>query len=230
MAKANEIERAVKAGKRAGKLYERDGSAYADRLEAGLVDGLRADIALLEGVRPATKGKRQASKVATKDERETAEKAVELLALIRQCAASSAATAAQKKTCGVGVELRAGNTSGVLARLSGIIGLASDATVLATLGLTAADIDKVRAFYTALGGADAAQRESMRDSADTTKARDEAIGRVLGAAKRIAAVAGLHFVGTKKARDYEALAKDATLPDPRTKKAKPEKPQAPVIS
>jgi hypothetical protein len=181
---------ALRRARVAFRLADKHKLALEPRLPAGLLGQLLADRALLGDGAAGSVMALVAQKVATSAERATSERAHRMVMKLRNLVKRSGDHPTLRTALGVGDELRAGDTVGVVAALQRI---ATHAAELAPLGVLADDVAKAQALATQLAGADVKQAGAMDARASTTEDRVDAHLRVEQAIDRISAVGTLAF-------------------------------------
>lgn len=213
MAKSADVERAVGGLEDAIALLG-DDAGVVDRLPTGTLDKARALHASLSGSRTALAASRADSKVATRSERETAKAGAELVSRVRARVRESDISAAAKQAYGVGTVVRPESTTAVATALGKIIDRAtSKPDEAAAAGVTTGDVDRARAYLTALGASDAAQRGKKGASKGATASAAQQLKEGLAIVRTVAAAGALHHHGNPaKVRAYDDLRDSVVAP------------------
>jgi hypothetical protein len=200
------IEDAIRVGRGALVLASRDRDAIERRLEAGLIDGLVADLDRLEGKRSEASRALTTLKEATRTQDAVAAEAKEFVVAAREAVARGRATKAEREA--FGLSLRIGRSvSSVVRALDAFAAGAEKYPALARAASTLPeDVERARSLRAALTAADAAQ-ESIKASKKLPVAERNATQvRVEDATSAIASAGLIAFAGEpQKTEAYRAL-------------------------
>ena len=172
------------------RLAVKHQAAVEPRLPPGMLAQLLADRALLGDAAAGKVTSLVGQKIATSTERATSERAHRMVMKLRNLVKRSGDLPTLRTALGVGDELRASDTAGVVAALQSIVARAAE---LAPLGVLADDITKAQALAAALSGAEGAQGGAFDTREASTEERHDLQLRVEQAVGRISAVGALAF-------------------------------------
>jgi hypothetical protein len=208
----------TQAGEKAHKLVSKHRAVIEPRLEAGLIDGLRADLDGLGGQVAGTTAAQSNSQAATATQNTKLSDAHDVLSGIRHAVQKSNAKADVRRAYGLGAKLNASVVSSVQANGKVVIDRARlNPTEARGLGILDADINTLEALLLALKEADANQEKTRAAAPLTTGDRNAAGNRIIEAVRSISAKGVLEF-----ARDPKLRAQFGALDDgPAVKKAPP---------
>ncbi len=161
-----------RVGRAALALAQENKAAIEPRLEAGLLDGLAADLDALDGKRAAVPLAREGLREATRNQDGAAQSALEFLSAARGAVSRSGAAAAQRAAFGLKLKLNPGKVSSVVSALEAFIdGAARYPDAARGAGLLTADVDQARALRGALVTADALQEAKKETRKSPTAER-----------------------------------------------------------
>lgn len=188
------IRRTIEVGHRGLELVAHYRAELEARLAAGLVDGLTADVAVLEGrVADAVRAPHVLKRL-TKDQDAATVAGHALVMAVRNAIAKAGATKAESTAFGVGLTLRKKSVSQVAAGLDMIINAAARYPDRArAAGVLASDIEAATSLRTAVTTADGAQERGKEARKITVAERNGAAVRVEDAVTAISGAGELHF-------------------------------------
>ncbi len=148
----------IRVGRGALALVTEHRAAVEPRLEAGLVDGLAADLPVLEDKAAAAIGAPEVLRAATRTQDAAAAAAHAFLVAAREAIARSGATEAQRAEFGLRLRVKPSSVPSVVAALDKFIEGATKHPAAARAASTLpSDVDTARALRAALTSADEVQ-------------------------------------------------------------------------
>jgi hypothetical protein len=201
------IGEAIRVGRGALVLANEDRDAIERRLEAGLIDGLSADLDLLEGKRSEASRAVTVLKEATRTQDAIAEEAAALVVAARQAVLRGGATKAEREAFGLSLRV---HTTSVPTVVRALDAFAAGATKYPSVARAASvlpeDLDHIAALRAALVSADAAQESTKVARKQPVRERVETQIRVESATSAIVSAGLIAFAGQPlKSAKYNAL-------------------------
>jgi len=196
MSVTSEIENTHEAAVNLIELLKKDRPGLEPRLEAGIIDGLIADVPRLRDEAVGAVDARQAKKAATLGQNEAAAALFERVMAVRGTIKLRRLDPEVAARAGVGRAMKAQSVKSVLDGAEMVVKaneLYPDQ--LRRAGVLPADIDAINVLRARLASADWAQETQKLTSKEKTAARNAAHRRVRDAIAAIVGAAGLHFVG-----------------------------------
>ncbi len=189
----------------------------SDRLPAGMVGGLGADLGSIGVVVPGAVAARLEQKGATQTQNEAAATAKSLVMGIRKSLVAAGVAKASRVEFGEGAKVTPAVVKSVIAAGRQILARAeTHPEELREAGVLDRDVAALREAVDAASEADRRQEARKKASRDATATRDETLVRVERTVRRIAAAGQLEFVSEPEVRRrFEALVPALT----KTKKA-----------
>jgi hypothetical protein len=201
------IEDAIRVGRGALVLANRDRDAIERRLEAGLIDGLLADLDRLEGKRSEASRALTKLKEATRTQDAMAAEAKDFVVATRAAVARGRATKAEREAFGLSLRVNDRSVSSVVRALDAFVAGATKYPAVARAASTLPeDIERAHALRAALTAADAAQESTKVSKKVPVAERNATQVRVEDATSAIASAGLIAFAGNpQKAETYRAL-------------------------
>lgn len=211
-------------GRGALALAEEERGTLAERLPAGLLDGLTADLDAFEGKRAAAVLAAESLREATRAQDAAVRAAHDFLVAARGAIARNRAVGAERAAFGLSLPLKPQKVSSVIAALDALIdGATRLPDVARNCGLIGADLDNARALRSALSTADAEQETRKQTRKTPTAERVAMQFRIEQAVDAIVAAGVLAFVAQPaKAGRFREL-----LPSKKRRGKKSDAPPAP---
>jgi hypothetical protein len=195
-----------------------------DRLAAGTVGGLEADLVTWDGVESAARRVPSELKALTADQNAAAAAGHALVIGVREAIRTVRAPKGVLKSFGVGNAIRKSAVREVVAGLDSVIaGIAKHPEVARAAGVLPTDADRAAALRAALVAADAVQETKKAGKVLTVAERNRVAARIDDAVRAIAGVGVVHFHA-----DPETAARFRGLVKRRPSTAKPKAGPAPA--
>jgi hypothetical protein len=187
---------AQSSGQQALALALEQRTLVEPRLAAGVIDGLTADLATLDGKRSETTRAPELLRAATRTQNEVNSHALELLGAARGALARTRCTAAERAAFGLSLKLESKKIATTLAGLDALVaGAAKFPAVARAASLLPADLESAAALRSALTTADGAQEQTKKTRTAPKAERDVAQLHVEAAVDSIVAAGLLASVG-----------------------------------
>lgn len=176
------VARLGEVGNGALEIMDEYRAELEPRLAAGLIDGLRADVAAFDGKVSAAKRAPAELRALTLDQNAAARAGHAFVVAVREAITRAGGTAGERKTFGAGLRIHARSVGDVHAGLDAILdGAAKFPELARRAGLLEADLTAARALGASLAGADAVQKRK-KEGRKTPVARRTGIARRIEAA------------------------------------------------
>jgi hypothetical protein len=189
------LEDAKRRARIAYRLATKHDKEVEPRLDAGLLDQLKADRAALGDATASRTTVLTGQKIATSHERSTATDGHTLVMGIREVVARTATASQTLRTAiGIGDGLKADNTAKVIAALDSLV---TNAVALGFCGVLAEDIDEAKTIAADLRAADTGQADAKDARSDKTEDRIDTQLRVERAIDQISSRGTLAFRKSK---------------------------------
>ncbi len=222
MSLGREIQADYSKGLQLQVLIERDRARLEARLEAGVLDGLDADLALLRDESTGAVVSRQTRKSATWTQRDAAERLLALVMAVRATLKLRKVDAVVLTRTGVGKKLDARIVRTVIEGARLVVGAYGQyPDQMRRAGVLPGDIAELESLTARLAAVDTEQEGTKVTAKQKTAARDAAHRRVKDAIAAIVGVAELAFV-----HDPERLAMYRALLPKRIRTRKASTPEA----
>jgi hypothetical protein len=201
------IVEAIRVGRGALALAERDRDVIERRLEAGLIDGLLADLDLLEEKRVEAAQAPTLLKEATRTQDEIAAEAAAFVVAAREAVARGKATKAQREAFGITLRVSPRSVTAVVRALKAFVDGATKYPVVARAASTLPeDLERMQALRASLESANAVQETTKVTKKDPVRERRETQLRVEAATGAIASAGLIAFASDpSRAEAYRAL-------------------------
>ncbi len=205
---------AIRVGRGALVLANADRDVIERRLDAGLIDGLLADLDSLEGKQSEASRARTVLKESTRTQDAIAAEAKGFIVAARAAVARGRATKAEREAFGLSLKIHERSVSSIVRALDAFVSGATKYPAVARAASTLPeDVDRVRALRAALAAADAEQESTKVARKLPVAERNEIQVRVEDAISAIVSAGLIAFAGDPvRAARYRALI-------PTTKKA-----------
>ncbi|MBI5477979.1 MAG: hypothetical protein HY906_03940 [Deltaproteobacteria bacterium] len=216
---AKKFDQITQVGLKAHALATEHFAVLAERLAAGTVDGLAADLARLGALVPGALAVRADAHAATAAQDQALAAGYERVTAVRTAVArTDGLEAAARKAYAVGNRTNPHVVKDVKAALDLIIARAeANPEEARRVGLLTADLAAMKADSAGVTGADDVQERKRAAAPLTTKERNRTASRVLAGVDRIAGAGVLHFAREAAVRArFEAL---IGAGNPRTRRA-----------
>jgi len=199
-----------------------------ERLPAGQMDGLAADVATLGSLVPGTEQRKGVGLGATETERSAIRRGADLVSAIRSVLAQAEVSADVRRAYGVGVNYNPRIIKGVVAAMDLVLDRVRKSPEEArSLGILESDIETLRATRSAILSADEGQAQEKAKSGSTIRERNQAAHRIQGAVGRIAAAGSLKYPSDPRRSLFVALlGKGRGVRKPKEEAAQSETPKA----
>jgi len=196
------INRLAEVAHRALELAREFLDELTERLAAGLIDGLAADVVLFEGKRSETRRAPQELKGLTQDVRKATEAGHAFVSAVRTAVVRAGATAAQRKAFGVGMRIHKRVAATVTAGIDAVLsGAAAHPELARAAGMLEKDVTTARTLRAAITGTDAVQETKKEARKTPTAQRNEVARRIEAAVDAIVAVGTVRFFAQPEIAD-----------------------------
>lgn len=194
----------IQLGLRAHALASRHG--LGDRLAAGTLDQLMADIETLRSLVTVTAEARRKAQASTAAQRAALARGYALVRGVRALVRKSRAPVDIRKRYGIGAACRTNSLPQVVSLLEQILNRAqAEPAEAGVVGIAAEDLDNLRSALSAIRLADSQQREMAIASPQTTAERNEAARSIMLAIGRIIGAGLTRFANHPAAQEFDAL-------------------------